>query len=248
MRLPAIILLSLALKAQNPQPANFYSTEKENALGAQLAAEVRRQTTPLNLPAVDNYATNIGLRLASRMPNSPMPWKFSLIITPKGGSTHEPISLPGGWIFIPSQLILSAHTESEFAGMLAHAMAHVALRQMTHQVSGAPSALAAIPLIFMGGPAFAGDDSNPDTDQVAVKALVAAGFDPSSLLSYIERTQFPPAPARITNLKQALQDQPESGPYIVSTDLFQSMQNQVQHGLSTTPNTPKLPSLRHPNN
>jgi len=232
------------VKAQTP----FYSTEKEIALGAQLAAQVRQQTTPLNLTAAENYAINLGLRLASQMPNSPIQWHFTLIRNPQGRTTQEPISLPGGWIFIPSQLLLSAHTESEFAAMLAHAMAHVALRQMTHQVSGDPSALAAIPLIFMGGPAIAKDDSNPDADQLAVKALIAAGFDPSSLLSYLERTQFPPLPARITNLKQALQDQPASGPYIVSTDLFQSMQDQVQHELSTTPNTPKVPSLLHPNN
>jgi hypothetical protein len=46
----------------------------------------------------------------------------------RGGSTHEPLSVPGGHIFVPATLIPAAGSEAEFAGMLAHAMAHVTER------------------------------------------------------------------------------------------------------------------------
>lgn len=251
MRLLAIIPISLALSLATKAQTTFFSTERQAALNAQLAAEVLRKTTPLNLASVENYTCSIGLRLSPWMPNAPMLWRFSLIKDSQGNTAREPISLLGGWIFISSQFILSAHTESEFAAILAHAMAHVMLPQMTGQQladdPGAPppprwtndmeTALAAYERY-----------SELEADRVAVRALRAAGFDPGALLSYIERTQSPPVPERIANLKQAIQNQPESGPYIVSTDLFQSMQEQVQHELSTSQNTPKLPSLLHPNN
>jgi hypothetical protein len=43
--------------------------------------------------------------------------------------THEPASLPGGYVFVPASLFVATHNEAEFAGMLAHAMEHVAERQ-----------------------------------------------------------------------------------------------------------------------
>jgi predicted Zn-dependent protease len=225
--IPALLSLTLAAKAQT------YSTEKEIILGAQLAAQLRQDTTPLNLPAAENYATNIGLRLAPYLPNSPIQWRFTVIRNSQPGRTQEPIALPGGWIFIPAQLILSAHTESEFAAMLAHAMAHVALRQMTNQVSGDN---ASIPVIFVGIP------TQPkfelEADQTALQALANAGFDPSSLLSYLQRT----SPQRIDSLKQTIQAQPPAL-YIVSTDLFQSIQEQVQHELSARLKAHIPPSL-----
>ena len=270
----AILSLALAVHAQD-RNVNF-SHEKEAALGAQLADQIRRKSTPLGLPKVENYVTNVGLRLAAQMPDASENWKFAVIRDRQMGPTHEPMSLPGGWIFIPAQLILAAHGEAEFAGMLAHAMAHVSKRQMIRQARGV-SSLAAIPLVFFGAPvALGGDDENQwvpagyvqiqrrfelEADQVAVKAMGAAGFDPDSLLNYVERTQprfaesdfsqLPPLAIRVSNLRRSIQDSSAAQPAIVSTDLFQSIQDAVRHDLLeiTTPKTAhKVPSLLHPDN
>jgi predicted Zn-dependent protease len=248
---------------------------KETAMGAQLAAEVRRHSTPLGARAVDNYVANLGLRLAAQMTNRPASWTFSVITDQAGGATHEPISLPGGWIFVPAQLILEAHSEAEFAGMLAHAMAHVTLKQMTRRTANPVADLANIPLVFLGGYAgLGGDDRHQlipralvprqrefelEADAEAVQAMSGAGFDAESLPGYVERTQgrmvendfspLPPAAVRVGNLERALEGRVGNGPYVVSTDLFQEVQEAVQREMADVAiawNTRSVPSLLRP--
>ncbi|MGH9696827.1 MAG: hypothetical protein ACRD5Z_21955, partial [Bryobacteraceae bacterium] len=73
------ILLSLG--------ANFYGPDKEAVLGAQLAAQTGRETTPLGLTAVDQYVDALGHRLAAQMPGQSRTWTFRVIRDKRGGST-----------------------------------------------------------------------------------------------------------------------------------------------------------------
>ncbi len=267
-------------QAQDRQQTQFkrFSSEKEAVLGAALAAQVRRQTTPLGLISVNSYVDNLGRQLATQLPNTLENWQFSVIRDHETGSTYEPLSLPGGWVFVPAQLILAADGEAEFAGMLAHAMAHVAERQAIHQTPGDVNYFASIPLVSIGGPAgFGGDIENRlvpvgylkiqrqyelEADQVAVAAMAAAGFDPNALLNYIARVQpehskgsqelspLPPLSARISNLEHAIQS--SSAPSSRSPDeSFRAIQDEVRHEQTRT-STPKevyrVPSLVHPSN
>lgn len=143
----ALIGISFGLPAQDQQQGR-----KEAALGASLAAQVRRRTTPLGLARVDEYVKRLGFRLAAQMPNAPEDWTFTVVRNHKGGSTHEPLWLPGGYLFIAAELILVTENEGELAGMLAHAMAHVAERQALYPAThGEAAQLANAPLVFMVG-------------------------------------------------------------------------------------------------
>lgn len=65
---------------------------------------------------------------------------------------HEPIAFPGGFIFVPARLILAAQDEDEFAGMLAHSIAHIAERHATRQATRSEiTNMSTTPLIYMGG-------------------------------------------------------------------------------------------------
>jgi predicted Zn-dependent protease len=261
------------------QDGHFYARKKEAALGAQLASQVRRQTTPLGLPSVDRYVQIVGQQLAAQMPNAPETWTFSVIKDNQGGSTHEPLSLPGGYIFIRASLLLAVNNETEFAGMLAHAMAHVAERHATRQAThGEMNQLATVPLIFIGGSGDFGDDGvsgynqtallpvaalttrrqyELEADQVAVKAMAAAGFDPNALLSYLERVQAPRSnelsalphlATRIANLKEAIQNL-SANDWHISSESFHSMQDEVrrvQADVSTPKEVYRVPSLIRP--
>jgi predicted Zn-dependent protease len=91
----ALLFLSVCVRSQDRQQSrqvDFYSSEKESALGAALAAQMRHQTTPLGLANVDRYVRDIGGRLAVQMPNAPEHWTFSVIQDQRGGSTYEPVS------------------------------------------------------------------------------------------------------------------------------------------------------------
>ncbi len=70
LRLSVVLLGTLAVSAQERQVGqgvNFYSREKEAALGAQLAREVRQRTTPLDSVEVRGFVEQIGRKLAAQL-------------------------------------------------------------------------------------------------------------------------------------------------------------------------------------
>jgi hypothetical protein len=119
-RIAGLVLCALALNAQ----ANFYSIEKESALGSQLAKDFRQAHSPLDNAAASAYIEQMGARLTRALPQpSPFTYHFELT-TDSSGTFLEPAALPGGYIFVPAGLILAAKDEAELAGTLAHAMGH----------------------------------------------------------------------------------------------------------------------------
>lgn len=191
---------------------NLYSKQKEEALGKQLAAEFERNVPLLDNPAALDYVSRLGEKLAAQLPDAPFSYTFAITATDPSNVLHEPISLPGGYIFISPALFRSAQDESEFAGMLAHAMAHVAARHGTRQATKAGLAqMATMPLMFYGGwTGFGARQSSSvlipvaflqfarsyerEADELAVKMTAGAGFYPESLVNYYRRVWTDNAP------------------------------------------------------
>jgi predicted Zn-dependent protease len=119
LRLSVVLLATLAVSAQERQVGqglNFYSREKEAALGAQLAQEVRQRTTPLDSVVVRDFVEQIGRKLAAHLPDAGISYTFTAVADDMSGPTHEPLSVPGGYIFVPASLILTSQNEAECAG------------------------------------------------------------------------------------------------------------------------------------
>jgi predicted Zn-dependent protease len=126
---------------------NFYSLEKEIALGKQLAQEVERQAKIIDDPVIAEYVNRVGQNLV-RNSDAKVPFTIKVLDTEEINA----FALPGGFFFVNSGLILKADSESELAGVMAHEIAHVAARHGTKQATrGEIINLASIPLIFMGG-------------------------------------------------------------------------------------------------
>lgn len=225
-----ICLFAALASAQEGVPGkgiNFYSLEKEVALGRVLAAEFQGDTKPLDSPAALAYINAIGQRLAAQIGGPPFPYTFALVA---GDPTvmHDVAAFPGGFLFVPSSLILAVKDEDELAGMLAHAIAHVASRHGTRQATRAQLITSTVPLIYMGGEtgcAMSGTQSSPvplafvqmwrkfelDADRLAARKMSAAGYDPAALARYIDREQasydehsqkiFSPLPRRTQRLE-----------------------------------------------
>lgn len=219
-------LLALPVMAQ--QAIHFYSADKEQALGKQIAAEVRRQSKPLDQPAVAAYVKKIGSRLVSKLPQTSLTYDLEVINT----DATEPIALPGGYILIPASFFLAVNNEDEFASMLAHSIGHVVMRHGLRGTSrGAVDNAASIPLIFMGGWMGSHADSQHrilvpaafspvqrtyelQADQFGVALASGAGFNASGLRDYVQRSQkadanpaISPLPARelrIANIEKML--------------------------------------------
>src|SRR5580700_7547950 len=111
---------------------NFYSIEKEIALGKQLAEEVKRQAKLLDDPILGEYVNRLGQNLV-RNSDAAVPFTFQVI----EGEQLNAFALPGGFVFVNTGLIEAAETEAELAGAMAHEIAHIAARHATRQASRA---------------------------------------------------------------------------------------------------------------
>ncbi len=181
---------------------NFYSLEKEMALGKQLAQEVERQAKLVDDPVIAEYVNRVGQNLVR---NSDA--KVPFIIKVLDSEEVNAFALPGGFFFVNSGLILKADSESELAGVMAHEIAHVAARHGTRQATrGEIINIASIPLIFMGGwTGYAirqgaglaiplgfltfsrGFES--EADMLGLEYMYKAGYDPTSFVDFFEKIQ-----------------------------------------------------------
>ncbi len=109
---------------------NFYSLEKEIALGKQLASEVERQAKIINDPVIAEYVNRVGQNLV-RNSDAKVPFTIKVIDSEEVNA----FALPGGFFFVNSGLIMKADNEAELAGVMAHEIGHVAARHGTRQAT-----------------------------------------------------------------------------------------------------------------
>jgi predicted Zn-dependent protease len=182
---------------------NFYSVEKEMALGKQLAEEVARQAKVVDDSILSEYVNRIGQNLA-RNSDAKVPFTFRLL----QNDVPNAFALPGGYIFVHTGLIGIASEEDEFAAALAHEIAHVAARHLTCRDTKAQlanmgtiplsillggwggfaarqAAGAAIPMTFLS---FSRHDES-EADFLGVQYMWAAGYDPTGAISIFEKLE-----------------------------------------------------------
>jgi predicted Zn-dependent protease len=182
---------------------NFYSLEKEIALGKQLAEEVTRQSKVVDDPLIAEYVNRLGQNLA-RNSDAKVPFSFQVI----QGDEPNAFAFPGGFVFVYTGLIKLADEEDECAGAVAHEIAHVAARHMTRQATKSQIAnLATIPLsVLFGGIAgmaarqgtgvaiptmflkFSRADES-EADYLGTQYMYAAGYDPMGAVSIFEKIE-----------------------------------------------------------
>jgi predicted Zn-dependent protease len=181
---------------------NFYSLEKEIALGKQLAQEVERQAKIIDDPVIAEYVNRVGQNLV-RNSDAKVPFTIKVLDSEEVNA----FALPGGFFFVNSGLILKADNEAELAGVMAHEIAHVAARHGTRQATrGAIINYASIPLIFMGGwTGYAirqgaglaiplgfltfsrGFES--EADMLGLEYMYKTGYDPVAFVDFFEKIQ-----------------------------------------------------------
>jgi Zn-dependent protease with chaperone function len=152
--LALLALAGLAAAAASAQTEvkpgwNIFSVEQDVEIGRQSAAEAERQLPMLRDAAVERYVTAVGRRLASVAPGPKFPYQFKVANL----SDLNAFALPGGFLYVNRGLIEASRSEAELAGVLAHEIAHTALRHGTANASKAYLAQAGVGILggLLGG-------------------------------------------------------------------------------------------------
>ena len=105
---------------------NQISLEKEIALGQQIATEFEQTVKLLKDPVITEYIDRLGQNLV-RHSDAKVPFHFKVV----DSDDANVFAFPGGFLYVNKGLILEAESESELAGVMAHAIAHVCARHAT---------------------------------------------------------------------------------------------------------------------
>lgn len=240
----------------NKHQVNFYSLDKEIAIGRQLAAEVERSaqfvTDPIVTEYVNRVAQNIVLHSDARVP-------FTIKVI--DSNEINAFALPGGFLFVNRGLVEAAESEAELAGVIAHEVAHVAARHGVEQASkGELVNWLSIPLIFLGGwggyiaRQAAGlaiplgflkfsRGAEKEADRLAAQYMWATGYDPNALITFFEKLQaknkkkpgtlakvfstHPLTDDRIKEVRALLARFPEKTEYGISSSEFNEVKNRL---------------------
>jgi predicted Zn-dependent protease len=237
---------------------NFYSIEKEIALGKQVAQELERTARIIDDPIIAEYVNRVGQNLVR---NSDV--KVPVTIKVLDSEDVNAMALPGGFFYVNSGLILKAESEAELAGVMAHEIAHIAARHGTRQATrGQLVNLATIPLIFMGGWTGYGIRQaasiavplgflsfsrgfEREADMLGLQYLYKAGYDPTAFVDFFEKIQsdekkrpgtmakvfssHPMTGDRIETAQKNIEDLLKAKPeYVVTTSEFNDVKGRLQ--------------------
>jgi predicted Zn-dependent protease len=181
---------------------NFYSLEREIALGRQMTQEVEREARIVYDSGISEYVNRLGQNLV-RNSDARVPFVIKVIDSDEVNA----FALPGGFMFVNTGLILKADNEAELAGVMAHEIAHVAARHGTKQATrGQLINYGSIPLIFLGG--WAGyairqaaaiavpmgflkfsRGMETEADRLGLQYIYKSGYDPIAFVDFFEKIQ-----------------------------------------------------------
>jgi predicted Zn-dependent protease len=237
---------------------NWYSLEKEIAIGKSLAQQVEAQSKLLDNPVVTEYVNRIGQNLV-RNSDAKVPFTIKVIDSDEVNA----FALPGGFFFVNTGVVLEADEEAELAGVMAHEIAHVAARHGTRQATrGEIANLLSIPLIFVGGGIGYGvrqaagllvpmgfmkfsRNFEREADYLGLQYMYRTGYDPQAFTTFFEKIQakekrrpgtlskmfasHPQTPDRIAeSQKEIAQILPARAEYVVTTSEFDDVKARLQ--------------------
>jgi hypothetical protein len=136
---PTIILTCVVVTASAQTkvtaPNNKYSPADDVKLGQEAAGEAKQQLPMLNNDRVDDYVESVGGRLVAAIPPEFQHSEFRYTFDVVNQKEINAFALPGGPMFLNRGMIEASANEAEMAGVMAHEIAHVALRHGTAQAT-----------------------------------------------------------------------------------------------------------------
>jgi beta-barrel assembly-enhancing protease len=245
----------------NKGQMNFYSLEREIAVGQQMAAEINSQSDIITDPIINEFVNRITQNIVLHS-DAKVPFTVKVL----NDEAVNAFALPGGFLYVNRGLLEAAENEAEVAGVMAHEIAHVTARHgMEQQTKGELMNYASIPLIFLGGlggyaiQQAAGlaiplgflkfsRGSEKEADRLGAQYMWAAGYDPNALVTFFEKlngrekrkqgtlekifSSHPMTGDRITDAQKLIARFPDKNEYSLNSSEYQQIKARL--GASST--------------
>jgi predicted Zn-dependent protease len=196
--LPFLVLFSIPAAA-----ISLVSVQDEVRIGREAQAQVRAKVPEQRDRVILSYVQAIGRQLASRAAGPEYPYSFSVA----DYREINAFALPGGPVWVHRGALDSATTEAQFAGVVAHEVAHIAQRHAADQLTKSLIANAGLGLLGAllgndGGGArtaqiaaglftqglflkFSRDDER-EADRVGMQMMHRAGWNPRGMVEFFQ--------------------------------------------------------------
>ena len=209
-------LLLLISCGEDDTGVNIFTTEDDIQLGLQMQQEI--YANPAEYPVLDTIQYAAAYQHIRRIRDTLLAthevdydklfeWDVHII---KNDTVLNAFCTPGGFIYFYTGLIKYLDDESQFAGVLAHEMAHAAKRHSTEQLTKAyglqllvsivlgqnPTALAQIAADLAAGVAslaFSREDEY-ESDEYSVRYLYKTSYDPRGVAGFFLKMEGAPQP------------------------------------------------------
>ncbi len=245
----------------NKGQMNFYSLEREVAVGQQMAAEIDSQSDIITDPIINEFVNRVTQNIILHS-DAKVPFTVKVL----NDEAVNAFALPGGFLYVNRGLLEAAENEAEVAGVLAHEIAHVTARHgMEQQTKGELLNYASIPLIFLGGVGgYAiqqavgiavplgflkfSRGSEKEADRLGAQYMWAAGYDPNALVTFFEKlngrekrkpgtlekifSSHPMTGDRITEAQKLIARFPDKNEYSLNSSEYQQIKARL--GASST--------------
>jgi beta-barrel assembly-enhancing protease len=233
MGLMTILLMTLVCVSGNAEQRklkpgfNLFSKEQDVQLGKEAASQVEKQMQVVKNQDLENFINQIGRKLVARPEADSKSFAYSFKVVNE--KSINAFALPGGPAFIHTGLITAADNEAQVAGVMAHEIAHVALRHGTNQASKAN--LIQLPAMLAGavaGGSMLGQlaqlgvglgansvllkfsrNAERDADLLGARMMSGAGYNPVEMARFFEKLET--ESGQRSSFEQFLSDHPNPG-------------------------------------
>lgn len=125
------IVAALAAGWPSVNTVHALSIKEETELADAFLKAVHQTYDVIDDPMINNYINKLGQKIVSVFPTQPFQYRFYVIRQ----NTYNAFAGPAGNIFVFSGLFEALDNEHEFAGLLAHEIAHVSCRHIADLIS-----------------------------------------------------------------------------------------------------------------
>jgi len=203
------LALLIAAALVLPLPGRAITIGEEEELSAEMLRIIFKKLPVVDDPYVTAYVNRVGKRILSVMPDQPFRYRFYVV----NQDVYNAFATPAGHIFVHTGLLEAMTQEEELAGILAHEISHVYCRHISQKIelskkvgwASLAGAAASVLIGAAGGAGAAGAmimgtqaagataqlafsrDNEMQADQLGLKFLVDAGYNPEGLLTILKK-------------------------------------------------------------